>query len=393
MMHETTIIDRIIKQETGALTGLAGALHRNPELGGREHYAAAILSDYLESKGFAVTRGAAGLETAFIARSGRGEGGFHVAFCAEYDALPEIGHGCGHNLIGTAAVAAGVALAGSLAELAITGTVSVIGTPNEEIEGGKVDLIRAGIFDGVDTAMMFHPGCGNKIDVTSLACRDFHFIFHGRNAHAACDPWEGRNALDGVIMTFTGINALRQHLKDDVRVHGIITEGGLAGNIIPDRAVAQICVRSKDNRYLAEVVERVKNCARGAALASGTELEILESPYPYDAMVSNRLLGEVFRESLAESGPIIDSPHNEGMGSIDMGNVSRVVPAIHPVLAVTDRLVSGHTAEFAGICGSEPAYAVALAAGQAMALTGLKVIRDPALQERIKAEFKAAAGS
>lgn len=386
-MNDFTCIDRFVDQEKETLIALARAIHQNPEPGDREFFASRTLCDYLSAKGFAVNRAAAGLETAFSASFSRGEGGPHFAFCAEYDALPEIGHGCGHNLIGVASITAAAALAAAADLIGRPFRVTVAGTPNEEGRGGKIDMIKAGLFDDVDVAMMFHPGCSTRVHVETLACRDYEFIFHGRNAHAACEPWEGRNALDGVLLTFNGINALRQHLKDDVRVHGVITDGGLTSNIVPDRAAAQFCIRSGDNRYLDEVVERVFNCARGAALASGTELEICESSYPYDAMVSNPILEEIFMEALPAAGYRECSNLSEGMGSIDMGNVSRVVPSIHPVLAITDRLHASHTAEFARLCNTPRAYETMLIAGKAMAITAVKVLGDPALLERVRAAF------
>ncbi|MDW7740540.1 MAG: M20 family metallopeptidase [Bacillota bacterium] len=384
-MKNSELIQEAFEQEKKRLIEMARAIHRQPETGGNEVFAVELITGYLENKGFKVWRRVGGLKTAFMASYG-GEG-FHVGFCSEYDALPEIGHGCGHNLIGIAGVAAGVALAAGLD--GINGRVSIIGTPDEEDHGGKVDLVRTGVFDDVDAALMFHPGCSTRIHVQSLACCDYQFIFHGKNAHAACEPWEGRNALDGVIQTFNGINALRQHLKDDVRIHGIISEGGLASNVIPDRAVADFCIRAIDNRSLGEVVQRVIACARGAAIATGTELEVKESDYPYDAMLSNRVLADVFAESLEEAGYNLKSPNIEGFGSIDMGNVSRVTPSIHPLVAITEEWVPGHTKEFSALCDTDEAYEIMLTAARAMALTGLKVMQDPDLQKKIKDEFNA----
>ena len=195
--------------------------------------------------------------------------------------------------------------------------------------------------------------------------------------------------LDAVILTFNGINALRQQLRDDVRIHGIITDGGRASNVIPDRAAAEFCIRSLDNLYLGDVVEKVLNCARGAALATGTELAIAETEYPYAAMLTNRVLGEIFWESLQEVSDTEWSERRDevGLGSTDMGNVSLVVPSIQPLIAVTDREVAVHTAEFARLCDTPQAYKVMLEVGKAMALAGFKVLRDPALLERIKEEF------
>lgn len=382
-MNDFKLIHKLVEEEKEKLINIAREIHHRPELGGREFIAVELITAYLEKHNFKIKRGIGGLETAFMAS--KGQEGFHIAFCSEYDALPEMGHGCGHNLIGIAGVTAGIALAACLEQL--PGRVSVIGTPNEEGAGGKVDLVMAGIFADVDAAMMFHPGCSTRIQVESLACTDYDFIFHGRSAHAACEPWEGRNALDAVIQTFNAVNALRQHLKDDVRIHGIITDGGLAANIIPERAAAQFCIRARDNRYLDTVAERVGDCARGAALATGTELEIKTTEHPYDAMISNQTMAAVFAESLGEAGYNIESAQEEGLGSIDMGNVSLVTPSIHPVLAITTNWVPGHTPEFTALCDSDDAYEVMLAAGRAMAITGFKILRDPVLQQKIKEEF------
>ncbi len=382
-MNNYHAIESCIAGERDKLLEMARAIYAKPETGGEEFFASELLTSYLEEKGFKVWRGIGGLKTAFMASYG--DDGFHIGFCSEYDALPEIGHGCGHNLIGIAGVTAGIALACALRGR--TGRVSVIGTPNEEDQGGKVDLVKTGVFDDVDAAMMFHPGCSTKIHAESLACCDYRFIFHGRSVHASTEPWEGRNALDAVIQTFNGINALRQYLKDDVRVHGIISEGGRAANVVPDRAAADFIIRARDSRYLSEVVEKVIACARGAAMATGTMLEISESGYPYDAMISNRVMADLFSENLAEAGYSLDSPHQEGFGSIDMGNVSRVTPSIYPILAITDDWVPGHTREFATLCDTEDAYNVMLAAGRAMAVTGLKIIEDAELQKRIKEDF------
>jgi amidohydrolase len=383
-MTEYTAVKDQVAEEKNRLVEIARAIHSRPELGGEEFFAAEQITRYMEEKGFKVWRGVGGLKTAFMASYG--DTGYHVGFCSEYDALPDIGHGCGHNLIAIAGVAAGVALAAALKGK--PGRVSVIGTPDEEDHGGKVDLVRAGVFDDIDAAMMFHPGCSTSFYVESLACRDYRFIFHGRSAHASSEPWEGQNALDAVIQTFNGINALRQHLKDDARIHGIISEGGLAPNVVPDRAAADFIIRSRNSHYLTEVIEKVLACARGAAIATNTSLEVVESGYPYDAMISNRALADLFAESLKETGYAIDSPHEEGRGSIDMGNVSRVTPSIHPMVAITDQWVTGHTREFTALCDTDEAYEVMLKVGEAMALTGLKVISNPALQTRIRTEFE-----
>lgn len=382
-MDNLLAIEERIREERNNLVEMARAIYKNPETGGKEFFAADLITDYLEKKGFKVWRGIGGLKTAFMASYG--DEGFHIGYCSEYDALPEIGHGCGHNLIGIAGVAAGVALAASLGDM--PGRVSIIGTPNEEDEGAKVYLVKSGVFDDVDAAMMFHPGCSNCFHVESLACRDYKFVFHGHSVHASTEPWEGRNALDAVIQTFNSINALRQYLKDDVRIHGIISEGGLAPNVIPDRAAADFIIRARESSYLKEVVEKVVACARGAEAATGTTLEVTESGHPYDAMISNRVMAELFEESLRETGYNLESPHGAGLDSMDMGNVSRVTPSIHPMVAITNQWIPGHTHEFSALCNSDEAYHIMLNVGQAMAIAGHKILKDRELQKSILKEF------
>lgn len=380
-------IKETIVAEKENLVGLSREIHAHPELGDAEFFAVQILTDYLAAKGFEVEKETAGQKTAFVAtyRSDADEKGCHIAFCAEYDALPEIGHACGHNLIAGASVAAAVALAGTSPGHPYT--LSLIGTPNEEGRGGKIDLIRGGVFDHVDLAMMFHPDYLTCVNYKSMACRTFTFIFSGQNAHAAANPWDGRNALDGVILTFNGISALRQHLRDDVRIHGMVADGGQAVNIIPDRASAEFCIRSTDNSYLDEVVEKVLNCARGAALATDTGLTIEETEYPYDAMLTNRTLGDLFWESLHEVSGRTWTEEEPGLGSTDMGNVSLVVPSIQPNIAITDDEVAVHTVEFARLSDTPRAYETMLAVGEALALAGFKVLQDPSMLQRIKQEF------
>ncbi|MBN2051117.1 MAG: M20 family metallopeptidase [Spirochaetales bacterium] len=387
-MNALDTMNKALKVHKKDLIALSKDLHTNPELSGEEYRSMERICSFLEARGFKnIEKGIGNLPTAFRAIKKIGDGeAVRVAFCAEYDALPDLGHACGHNLIAGASVTAGLLL--SLCEAPPAFEVTIIGTPDEEVRGGKIDLIQAGVFDGLDLAMMFHPGFGTKINVRSLACRSWEFTFYGKNAHAAAEPIEGRNALDGVILTFTNINALRQYLKDDVRIHGIIKDGGKASNIIPDLAVAEICIRSNDNKYLLEVEQRVMDCARGAALASGTEVEITQFGNFYDAMISNPVLVELFKESLNDIGFVDVSRQTEGLGSIDMGNVSRIVPAIHPVLALTDKMIPGHTEGFADLCNTDKAYEVMLEAGKAMALTAYKVISSPELRSKMMKDFK-----
>lgn len=385
-MKELKSIMQTMDLEKDKLIELSKEIFNNPELGMNEVFASKLLTDYLSTKGFDVQLGIDDLKTAFIASYERGDGGLHIALCAEYDALPDIGHACGHNLIGVASVAAGLAIANT--DLDIPFKVSVIGTPDEEGSGGKIDLINLGAFKDVDIAMMFHPGYSMIINTESLALQTYSFIFHGKTAHAASEPWEGINALDAVIQTFNNISFLRQHIKDDVRIHGIIKEGGKATNIIPDKCVAEFCIRSKDNEYLNIVVEKVFDCARAAAKATGTKLEIHQEGHFYDAMISNSKLCEVFEDALNEINFINIAKFSEGLGSIDMGNVSKVVPSIHPVLPITNKAIPGHTREFEELCNSDQGYETMLDASKALAITAIKVIKDKSLQKEIIKEFR-----
>lgn len=386
-MKEIKSIIQYLDSEKVELIQTSKKIFNNPELGMNEVFASKLLSEYLSKEGFDVRLGIGYLETAFVASYEKGRGGLHIALCAEYDALPDIGHACGHNLIGVASVAAGLAIANS--DLDIPFKVSVIGTPDEEGSGGKIDLINMGIFKDVDIAMMFHPGYSMIINTESLALQNYSFIFHGKSAHAASEPWEGINALDAVIQTFNNVSFLRQHLKDDVRIHGIIKEGGKATNIIPDKCLAEFCIRSKDNEYLKAVVEKVFDCARAAATATGAQLEIEQEGHFYDAMISNSKLSKAFEDSLKEIDYINIGKFEEGLGSIDMGNVSKVVPSIHPVLPITNKAILGHTREFAELSNSDQAYETMLDASKALAITAIKVIKDKSLQEEIIEEFKA----
>ncbi|NLV92520.1 MAG: M20 family metallopeptidase, partial [Firmicutes bacterium] len=252
------------------LWDIALEIHTHPELGLQEKRAAKALTDALVQAGFSVSPGTKELETSFVGRIQGSQSKPVVALLCEYDALPELGHACGHNLIGTASVGAGMALAPLMSEL--PGTLLVVGAPGEETYAGKAQLVDAGVFDGVDAAMMFHPSAVTQVGSSSYALDALEFVFTGRAAHAASSPEKGINALDGAIFLFNGINALREHLPDDVRIHGIISEGGVAPNVVPERAAARCYFRSARRRILDEILVKVKRIAQGAAMMSGTEV-------------------------------------------------------------------------------------------------------------------------
>lgn len=318
-------------------------IYDHPELGHQEFLACKKHVDFLKTNGFVVEENFLGMATAFKAVYESDKQGLTIAVMGEYDALPGIGHGCGHNMIGTLADGTGILLK----DLVDTygGKVIVLGTPAEETDGGKVDMVDQGVFDDVDLAIMAHPSSKSFVSVESLAMEAIEFKFIGQPAHAASSPEQGINALDAVIQTFNSINALREHVLDTTRIHGIITEGGLAANIVPELAIAQFYVRAPKKTYLKEVVEKVKNCARGAALATGARLEISNYEKSYDNFVINDSFNEILKVQMIKHGFKVEE--NTSLGSLDAGNVSHVCPTIHPMFSITKDYVPGHTREMA----------------------------------------------
>jgi amidohydrolase len=359
-----------------ALIEFADTIHANPEIAFEEHESAALLSRVLEDEGFSVKRGVAGLDTAFVATIGEQGGGPTIAFLAEYDALPGLGHACGHNLIGTAAVGAGLAVKAVLPGLA--GTLQVIGTPAEEGGGGKATMVDGGVFAGVDAAMMVHPSYHTITGRGSLASYKVSIEFFGKPAHAGARPDEGINALEALILTYNGINALRQHLRDDARVHGVITHGGDAPNIVPEYAAARFYVRAADTPYCSEVFDKVRACAEGAALATGARLRFTEYAPRYDAMMPNPKLGSLIEANMAALGVEISPPElDERMGSTDMGNVSQVVPSAHPYIAIGPEEIGGHTVAFREAAGSPAGHEGLINAAKMLAMTAVDLLAEP----------------
>lgn len=380
------IIKASLDQLQGVLFALSDDIGRNPELGMEEFASAGKLIGLLTAHGFVVEKGICGYGTAFRAVYDSGKDGPTVAFLAEYDALPEIGHGCGHNMIGVMSAGAGVGLSKVLS--ATGGRVLVLGTPAEETTGAKVVMVNQGIFTQVDAALLVHPHNQTYASGPSLALEALQFEFKGRTSHAASAPEQGINALDAVIQTFNGINALRQHVAAEVRIHGIITKGGVAPNIIPDQGVAQFYVRAPKRSSLEAVVEKVKNCARAAAVATGAALNITNYELPYDDMNTNETLSAVFNNNLLELGESHINPPPQSFGSLDMGNVSYVVPAIHPYIGIGDETLAGHTVEMAAATLTETAHQALLRGAKALALTGYDLLSKPELLAGVKAEFQ-----
>jgi amidohydrolase len=366
------------------LIEISHAIHANPELAFEEKKAAALLAAELERAGFAVTRGVAGLETAFAAAAGSGKP--RVAFLAEYDALKKIGHGCGHNLIGTWALGAAIALRRACPDA--PGTVEVIGTPAEEGGGGKVIMGDAGAFRGLDAAIMMHPREFTLVDRGSLAISRYDVEFFGKSAHAATYPEKGINALDGILQVFFSVNALRQMLKPGARIHGVITHGGDAPNIIPEYAAARILLRARDQEYLEDLERRFAQLVEGAALATGARSKLTKG-ISYKTRVCNRALVEALRENLLAMGLTYEEPPTEGgVGSSDIGNVSHLVPTIHPYFQICEPGTVTHSPEFAAAAAAPRADEALRTGAVLLARTGADVLLRADLREKMRASFR-----
>lgn len=369
-----------IDEQAEALWELSSNIFSHPELCFEEEKAAEWLSSFLSAHGFATHVGIGDLPTAFLAEHPARHEGPTIAMLAEYDALPEIGHACGHNLIAAMAVGAAVGLA--RVKEGLPGRLIVLGTPAEEGGGGKVRLIEQGLFKDVDIAMMVHPSNETVVYRGSLAVSELLISFTGKPSHASSEPEKGINALDGIIQTFNGINALRQHIADGARIHGIITDGGLKPNIVPDHASACFYVRAADNAYRDELLDKVIRCAKGAALATGSSLSVEPSGHAYKAMNPNPVLADLFRVHIEELG-YQDEEHHGGMGSTDMGDVSWEVPAIHPYVRIAGDNVAGHSREFAQASISDKARRAMVASAKALASTAIDVWTTPGVYERV----------
>jgi amidohydrolase len=358
-------------------------IHDNPELGFEEEKASAWLTSYLEDNGFHIERGIAGLATAFRAKYGQESP--RIALLAEYDALPKMGHGCGHNIIAASAVGAAVASESIVDQLG--GSVVVLGTPGEEVFGGKIDMVKAGVFKEIDVAMIVHPDVRNMVTIQALSCSSLEVEFFGQPAHAAAQPYKGINALESMILAFTSINSLRQHIRSEARIHGIITDGGEAPNVVPAHSAAVFLIRAPDNEYLAELKDKVLNCFTGASVASGARLEYRWRDRAYAPMKNNATLAELFKQNLESLGRHVeDFDPRFGFGSTDMGNVSQVVPSIHPTIAIASSEVFIHTQEFASAAASEAGHEGLMDAAKAMAMTVADILQ-PGMLDKIKQEF------
>ena len=378
-------IGREVESLADDLFAVSDFLLANPEIAYQEFKARDYLSRMLEQKGFEVEKGVGNVETSFLARPADCKPSRPtVAILAEYDALPKIGHGCGHNLIAAASLGAIMALGRVMGDTA--GALVLVGTPAEEGGGGKVRLAEAGVFEEMDAAMMFHPGSTNIPGKGMLGRIKFKIEFFGRSAHASGTPDKGINALDALILAYSSINAYRQHLRPDGRIHGIITHGGDAPNIIPDYAAGLFYVRAGSRTYRDELFERVKKCCKGAALATGAEFKI-EVHHPIiDSMKRNPALEAAAMSNMKELGIAIDND-NGRLGSSDMGNLSHYLPAIHPYLAIVGPEIASHTVEFRDATVSTRGRKTLLNAAKMLAMTAWDFLTSPELREKVLRDF------
>lgn len=372
------------------LIRVSHAIHGNPELAFEERFAADLLCRTAEQYGMQTARGVYTLETAFEARFGQSHGPT-VAVLAEYDALPGIGHACGHNIIATSALGAAIGL--SHVANALPGQVRLLGTPAEERGGGKELMARAGAFEGIDAALMIHPA---GVDLTAMPCicvAEVDVVYHGRSAHAAAMPHRGINALDALLLAYQSISNLRQHIRPTERIHGIVTDGGQAPNIVPERAAGRFFVRAANARALAALKPRVQACFEAGALGAGATVEVHWSDVDYLDLKSNAPLAEVFRaQGEALGRQFLEPAALGGAGSTDMGNVSHRVPSIHPMLACAPPNVVIHHPDFARWAASDLGDRAVLDGARALALTAAEFLCSPALQVRTREAFEISRG-
>jgi amidohydrolase len=381
----------IVDSMRDELLALSHGIHGEPELALEEFKAAARLTGAVERHNIPVQREAFGLKTGFAAEFGEGKGPT-IAILSEYDALPGIGHACGHNIIATAGFGAAMALARLNGRL--KGHVRYLGTPAEERLGGKELMAREGAFDGVDAAMMIHPSNLNLITMPCIAISEVEAIFHGQAAHASAMPYRGLNALDAVVTAYQAIAQLRQHIRQTERIHGIITEGGLAANIVPERAACRFYVRAADVHELALLKKRVHACFEAGALATGCRAEILWGATDYLDMKTNWPMAKSYEANAQKLGreffPLEKIPPGYA-GSTDMGNVSHRVPSIHPMLAVAPPGVIIHNPEFARWAASDKGDNAVIDGAKSLAFTALDLMSDSALLDQARADFAATA--
>ena len=364
------------------LIAISHFIHAHPELGYEEFESAEALAWACEQAGFKVERAIAGLATAFRATSGSGS--LHIVFCAEFDALPDVGHACGHNIIAATSLGAGIGLAAVADELDVT--VTILGTPSEEGGGGKIDLINAGYFKDVHAALMVHPWPNERLEAQCLAVDHFDVTFEGKEAHASAAPWEGVNALDALTIAQVALGLLRQQLAPGDQFHGIILEGGSAANIIPSHATGRFMARSLTSERLASLRTRVNACFEAGAVATGASYRIEELGSAFSHMQSDKDILAHYRvaaESLGRQFTLDDEGAPRPTISTDMANVSLVVPSIHPLLMIPTNGAVNHQPEFTAACITKEADQSVIDGAQALALTAIAIAQDEPLRQRL----------
>lgn len=384
-----TLIQNAAEALSPELKEINRSIYEHPELGKEEIFASGQHCALLEKYGFSVEKGFMGIETAFKAVKNSKKAGPTIAFLAEYDALPDIGHGCGHNILGTTSIGAGIAAAKVLED--VGGTIEVYGTPAEETDGSKAALADGGAFDKVDAAMMTHPSDAYYRSGSTLGIVPLRFEFFGQTAHAAACPEEGINALHACISLFNNISSLREHFQTDARVHGVIKEGGKAANVVPDYTMAEFYVRAEKKGYLEKLVGQVKACAEAAAMSNGATVKITNFEACYDNLITNQTLSELFTENLLQTGVPEVEAARPSKGSSDAGNVSQKCPMIHPHFSISDHgKVPGHTRDFAACTITDYAVEQMILNVRAFAMTAYQLVTRPELLQSVKDEFKAA---
>lgn len=371
------------------LIAMADVVHASPEIGHQEFQTSKLYADELKQHGFTVTRGVSGLPTAFrAAYPGRGDGPT-VAFLAEMDALPGLGHACGHNIIGAASVGAGIALSKLMS--AVNGTLLVFATPAEEgaVENASAKAVMLDAIKEADAAMLVHPSSETRVAERNTGREALQIEFHGKAAHAGAAPHRGVNALDAAMQTFNLVNALRQHLTSDVRIHGIVTHGGDSPNIVPAYAAIKMYVRTADSVTLETVVEQVKNCAHGAALGTGTRVDITAYANRVLPMVSNPTLATLFRHNWEQLDVAVTDAAERRYGSTDMGNVSQTLPALHPRIAIAPKGTPGHSVAFREAAKSPRAHEGMIIAAKGLAMTAIDLFTRPDQVAQMKRDFAA----
>ena len=395
---DTKIYESIVQridEVADTLITTSHKIHAKPELAFKEFFACDTLTSVLEEDEIASSKAVYSLDTSFEAtlNPSKTKDNPTVAILAEYDALPGIGHACGHNIIATSALGATLGLKAVAHQL--PGTIRLIGTPAEEKGGGKELMARNGAFDGVDAAMMIHPAGTNLASMPCICVAEVEVVYHGKSSHASAMPHKGINALDGLLLSYQAISNLRQHIRSSERIHGIITEGGAAPNIVPDRASGQFYVRAADERDLAQLKPRVQACFEAGAKGSGSEVEVNWANVDYLDLNTNWPLADKFQEhaeSLGREFVPFEDALNFGAGSTDMGNVSHRIPSIHPMLAVAPPNVVIHNPEFTKWAASEKGDAAILDGAKALALTAADYLTSTHLQDNARKAYEVSKG-